>query len=110
MKSSHQSRWHRAINPIASYCAANPSARGLILAELNRIAPHEGGRLWNRQQVDRYLYPAGRRTEPLLGIGLALIEAGAAVMGKQYQLPPEMVLAGVFKQMAKNFKEATKGL
>lgn len=102
MKQSPQSRWHRAVAPIAHYCDRTPGAKGLILAELNRRSPNESGRPWNRQQVDRYLYPAGRRTEPLLGIGLALIEAGATIMGKQYQLPPEMVLARVMRDMAKS--------
>lgn len=75
MKATPQQRYTRAITPLATF-AKKPGAKAAIMATLDKIAPNESGRPWNRQQVDAWLHPdPERRHEPKLGAGLALIEA-----------------------------------
>lgn len=65
-------RWNRELEPFIRVV----KRRGFVartVRELNRVSQ---GRKWHRQQVDRWLDPdPGKRSEPLAGIGLVLIDA-----------------------------------
>lgn len=69
-------RWMREIEPVVKM-AKRRGFTARLTRELNRISQ---GRKWHRQQVDRYLHPdPDQRSEPMLGLGLVLIEAANRV-------------------------------
>ena len=69
-------RWTREIEPICKM-AKRRGFTARLTRELNRISQ---GRKWHRQQVDRYLHAdPEQRSEPMLGLGLVLIEAARRV-------------------------------
>lgn len=65
-------RWARELEPFIKLT----KRRGFVartVRELNRVSQ---GRKWHRQQIDRWLEPdPEKRSEPLAGIGLVLIDA-----------------------------------
>lgn len=65
-------RWARELEPFLQAV----KRRGFVaktVRELNRVSQ---GRKWHRQQIDRWLDPdPEKRSEPLAGIGLVLIDA-----------------------------------
>lgn len=83
MKATPSQRAAKAISPLAAWASRTAGSKAAIIETLNRIAPNDNGRKWNRQQVESYLHadPA-KRHEPKLGAGLALIEAANLVMDK----------------------------
>lgn len=69
--------WHDTIDELAVACAKTPGLKARIIKRMNKETPREGGKPWNRQQVESYLnLDKAKRFEPRLGAGLALIQSG----------------------------------
>lgn len=76
MKRTPTARWHAALSPIIAHIKVHPEAKRELLDIL-----HRNGYPLARQQLNAYLTPVqGKRQEPRLGAGLALLEAAAEVM------------------------------
>lgn len=71
-----------ALQPIVDFCAENRGA----MTEIQREFEKRTKQAWNRMNFSRWLHQVpDKRTEPLLGAGLVLIEIGNKVMEKHRQ-------------------------
>lgn len=69
--------------PLIKYVADN---RGST-AEVQRRLKLKSGKQWNRENVQRWLHPeAKKRTQPLFGVGLLLVEIGQELLAEQTQI------------------------
>lgn len=72
-----RSRWLRELAPIVALAKKNPGFAARLTRELNKVSQ---GRQWKRQQVWSMLNPdEDKRRQPLLGLGLVLIDAARRV-------------------------------
>lgn len=72
-----RSRWLREIEPVVRLSQRNPGFVARLTREMTKVSQ---GRVWARQQVWALVNPdARKRRQPLLGLGLVLIDAAKRV-------------------------------
>ena len=72
-----RSRWLREIEPVVRLAKKKPGFVARLTREMNKVSQ---GRQWHRQQIWALVNPdAEKRRQPLLGLGLVLIDAAHRV-------------------------------